>query len=116
MKKNNDIQEWLRLYDKMCIRDRPESQQPCEKGVLQLRERTLYLTGRRGGMCPVSYTHLDVYKRQVYLQTQGNKPLIFGGGSPDGSPSEDLSGVEFVNGTRPGNQKTNCRTSRQSRY
>ena len=42
---------------------------------------------------------------KVYLQTQGNKPLIFGGGSPDGSPSEDLSGVEFVNGTRPGNQE-----------
>ena len=40
---------------------------------------------------------------KVYLQTQGNKPLIFGGGAPDGSPSEDLSGVEFVNGTRPGN-------------
>ena len=40
---------------------------------------------------------------KVFLQTQGNKPLIFGGGSPDGSPSEDLSGVEFVNGTRPGN-------------
>ena len=42
---------------------------------------------------------------KVFLQTQGNKPLIFGGGSPDGSPSEDLSGVEFVNGTRPGNQE-----------
>ena len=41
----------------------------------------------------------------VYLETSGNKPLIFGGGSPDGSPSEDLSGVEFVNGTRPGNQE-----------
>ena len=40
---------------------------------------------------------------KVYLQTQGNKPLIFGGGSPDGSPSEDLSGVQLVNGTRPGN-------------
>ena len=41
----------------------------------------------------------------VYLETSGNKPLIFGGGSPDGSPSEDLSGVEFVNGTRLGNQE-----------
>lgn len=41
----------------------------------------------------------------VYLETSGNKPLIFGGGSPDGSPSEDLSGMEFVNGTRPGNQE-----------
>ena len=39
----------------------------------------------------------------VYLETSGNKPLVFGGGSPDGSASEDLSGVHFVNGTRPGN-------------
>ena len=40
---------------------------------------------------------------RVYMETSGNKPLIFGGGSPDGSPSEDISGVQFVNGTRPGN-------------
>ena len=33
----------------------------------------------------------------------GNKPLLFGGGSPDTSGSEDLSGVQFINGTRPGN-------------
>ena len=39
----------------------------------------------------------------VYMETSGNKPLVFGGGSPDGSPSEDLNGVHFVNGTRPGN-------------
>ena len=39
----------------------------------------------------------------VYMETSGNKPLVFGGGSPDGSPSEDLSGVHFVNGIRPGN-------------
>ena len=39
----------------------------------------------------------------VYLQTSGNKPLLFGGGTSDGTPSEDLSGVQFVNGTRPGN-------------
>ena len=44
---------------------------------------------------------LEMY--QVYRQTLGNKPLIFGGGSPDMGNSEDLSGVEFVNGTRPGN-------------
>lgn len=42
----------------------------------------------------------------VYLQTKGNKPLLFGGGSINGSPSTDLSGVEFVNGERPGNQNT----------
>ena len=40
----------------------------------------------------------------IYLQTKGNKPLLFGGGSIDGSPSTDLSGVDFVNGERPGNQ------------
>ena len=40
---------------------------------------------------------------RVYLETSGNKPLLFGGGSPDVKPSEDLSGVHFVNGTRPGN-------------
>ena len=44
-------------------------------------------------------------QRQVqrYRQTLGNKPLLFGGGSPDTGGSEDLSGVEFINGTRPGN-------------
>ena len=41
---------------------------------------------------------------QVYRATLGNKPLIFGGGSPDMGNSEDLTGVEFVNGSRPGNQ------------
>ena len=40
---------------------------------------------------------------RVYLETSGNKPLIFGGGSPDTSASEDLSGVQLINGTRPGN-------------
>ena len=45
---------------------------------------------------------LEMY--QVYRQTLGNKPLIFGGGSTNTSDSESLDGVEFVNGTRPGNQ------------
>ena len=39
----------------------------------------------------------------VYLETSGNKPLVFGGGSPDTGPSTDLGGVHFVNGRRPGN-------------
>ena len=45
---------------------------------------------------------LEMY--QVYRQTLGNKPVIFGGGSTNTSDSESLEGVEFVNGTRPGNQ------------
>ena len=44
---------------------------------------------------------LEMYR--VYLETSGNKPLIFGGGSPDMGASGDLSGVQLVNGTRPGN-------------
>ncbi|GMQ61465.1 CHAP domain-containing protein [Vallitalea maricola] len=47
---------------------------------------------------------LEMY--HVYLQTKGNKPLLFGGGSIDGSPSTDLSGVDFVDGERQGNQNT----------
>lgn len=44
---------------------------------------------------------LELYN--LYRQSSGNRPLIFGGGSLNGSPSEDISGVHFVNGTRPGN-------------
>lgn len=44
---------------------------------------------------------LEMY--HTYIETSGNKPLVFGGGSPDTSASEDLSGVQFVNGTRSGN-------------
>lgn len=40
----------------------------------------------------------------VYRATQGNMPLLFGGGSNDYSHSVDISGVVFINGERPGNQ------------
>lgn len=46
---------------------------------------------------------LEQYR--VYLATSGNRPLLFGGGTADISPSEDLSGVRFVDGERPGNQQ-----------
>ena len=45
---------------------------------------------------------LEQYR--VYLATSGNRPLLFGGGTADGGPSEDLSAVRFVDGERPGNQ------------
>ena len=50
----------------------------------------------------LTQNQLEMY--QVYRQTLGNKPLIFGGGSTNTSDSESLEGVEFINGTRPGNQ------------
>jgi hypothetical protein len=45
---------------------------------------------------------LEMYS--VYLETRGNKPFIFGGGTNNSAPSTDLSGVQFENGTREGNQ------------
>lgn len=39
----------------------------------------------------------------VYLETRGNKPLVFGGGTIYDGSSESLGGVQFINGTRPGN-------------
>ena len=51
---------------------------------------------------------LEMY--QVYRATLGNKPLIFGGGSPDMGNSEDLTGVEFVNGSRA--RQSGCGGSR----
>ncbi|OON99057.1 MAG: hypothetical protein ATN35_02350 [Epulopiscium sp. Nele67-Bin004] len=40
----------------------------------------------------------------VYRVTLGNKPLLFGGGTVDNTTSSDLSGVDFVDGVRTGNQ------------
>lgn len=45
---------------------------------------------------------LEMYN--IYRQTLGNKPLLFGGGSVDGSPSTNLSGVVFIDGERTGNR------------
>lgn len=45
---------------------------------------------------------LEQYR--ICLQTRGNKPFIFGGGTGDSSPSTDLSGVIFKDGSREGNQ------------
>ena len=47
---------------------------------------------------------LEMYS--VYLETRGNKPFIFGGGTNNSAPSTDLSGVSFENGTRAGNKNT----------
>ena len=69
------------------------------KGILNVKlTNTPLSTIAENNLTP---EQLEMYR--VYLQTSGNKPLIFGGGSPDTSASEDLSGVDFVNGTRPGN-------------
>ena len=71
----------------------------------QSREDTLAVMEELGQEAQAAFLltteQMEMY--QVYRQTLGNKPLLFGGGSPDTSGSEDLSGVQFINGTRPGN-------------
>ena len=52
----------------------------------------------------LSAEQLEIFN--VLMQTSGNKPLLFGGGSIDDSPSTNLSGVEFIDGERAGNQNT----------
>ena len=62
------------------------------------------LTSRSiASLAPELLTPEQMEMYQVYRQTMGNKPLLFGGGSPDTGVSEDLTGVEFINGSRPGN-------------
>ena len=62
------------------------------------------LTSRSiASLVPELLTPEQMEMYQVYRQTMGNKPLLFGGGSPDTGVSEDLTGVEFINGSRPGN-------------
>ena len=52
----------------------------------------------------LSSEQLEMY--QVYRETRGNKPFIFGGGTDNSAPSTDLTGVVFIDGTRAGNQST----------
>ena len=62
------------------------------------------LTSRSiASLAPELLTPEQMEMYQVYRQTMGNKPLLFGGGSPDTGVSEDLTGVEFINGSRPSN-------------
>ena len=52
----------------MCIRDRPPfERQPVETFVLEYDEGVLEQAITRE-LAPVSYTHLDVYKRQLLMQ------------------------------------------------
>ena len=65
------------------------------------------VTLKNNGIFHVAESTLDTEQLEMYhayRDTSGNMPLLFGGGSFDTSPSTDLSGVEFVNGTRPGNE------------
>lgn len=69
--------------------------------------RILTVILKNNGFASVAQNELtpeELKMYQVYRETLGNMPLVFGGGSTDTNPSTDLSGVRFVNGTRPGNQ------------
>ena len=107
------MQYTLTLTEEVEIRYRTETSTDPETGETTTEEvpYEYYILNVKLTYKPISELAEELLTPQqlemfhVYLETSGNKPLIFGGGSPDGSPSEDLSGVEFVNGTRPGNQE-----------
>ncbi len=68
----------------------------------------LYVTLRSKTVTQVANSVLNEKELElfnVYRETLGNKPLLFGGGSDDRAPSTDLSGVEFIDGERLGNQE-----------
>ena len=101
----------LTLTEKVEIRYRTETSTDPETGETTSEEvpYEYYILNVKLTSKPISAVaselltteQMEMY--QVYRQTMGNKPLLFGGGSPDTSGSEDLSGVQFINGTRPGN-------------
>ena len=106
-----DMQYTLTLTEKVEIRYRTETSTDPETGETTT-EQVPYeyyilhvsLTNRDiTTIAPEVLTAEQLQMFRVYLETSGNKPLLFGGGSADTSASEDLSGVQFVNGTRPGN-------------
>ena len=106
-----DMQYTLTLTEEVEIRYRTETstdpetgettteQVPYEYYILQVSLTNRDITT----IAPEVLTAEQLQMFRVYLETSGNKLLLFGGGSADTSASEDLSGVQFVNGTRPGN-------------
>ena len=106
-----DMQYTLTLTEEVEIRYRTETstdpktgettteQVPYEYYILHVSLTNRDITT----IAPEVLTAEQLQMFRVYLETSGNKPLLFGGGSADTSASEDLSGVQFVNGTRPGN-------------
>lgn len=107
------MQYTLTLTEEVEIRYRTETSTDPETGETTTEEVPyeyyilhVSLTNRDiATIAPEVLTAEQLQMFRVYLETSGNKPLLFGGGSADTSASEDLSGVQFVNGTRPGNQQ-----------
>ncbi len=106
-----DMQYTLTVTEEIEIRYRTETSTDPETGETTSEEvpyeyyiLNISLTNRDiASFAPEVLNAEQLEMFRVYLETSGNKPLIFGGGSADTSASEDLSGVQFVNGTRPGN-------------
>ena len=106
-----DMQYTLTLTEEVEIRYRTETSTDPETGETTTEEvpyeyYILHVSLTNRDITTIAPEVLSAEQLQmfrVYLETSGNKPLLFGGGSADTSASEDLSGVQFVNGTRPGN-------------
>ena len=106
-----DMQYTLTLTEEVEIRYRTETSTDPETGETTTEQvpyeyyilHVSLINRDIATIAPEVLTAEQLQMFRVYLETSGNKPLLFGGGSADTSASEDLSGVQFVNGTRPGN-------------
>ena len=99
LKEEIEVRYRTKTYTDPDTGETTEEEVPYNYYILHVRLKTTPLSDIAREI--LNEEQLKMYR--VYLETSGNKPLVFGGGSPDGSASEDLSGVHFVNGTRPGN-------------
>ena len=106
-----DTQYILTLTETVEVRYRTETRTDSEGNSYTVRVAynwyILNVKLQNNGLAYVAQTTLTAEQKQmydIYQETKGNMPLLFGGGSINISPSEDLSGVHFVNGTRTGNQ------------
>ena len=106
-----DLQYVLTLTEEVEIRYRTETSTDPETGETTSEEvpyeyyilHVELVNTQISALAPELLTPDEYEMYQVYIATRGNKPLLFGGGSPDMGNSENLSGVEFIGGTRPGN-------------
>lgn len=106
------MQYTLTLTEEIEVRYRTETRTDSEGNSYTVQVPYNYfilnVTLINNGLVSVAQSALNTEQLEmfnIYQETKGNMPLLFGGGSIDINPSENLSGVHFVNGVRPGNQE-----------